>query len=912
MRAPKNDGTDAYVTCEIVTDHSVSYAIMTNLGPSFTTGDKEPTSGKHAMINRTFCLFARTETDKASPDSAFEANMRSPLIMPRINDFRLFTCIVAFCKLVVRTCAWLQPDLSMANKMWDEADRILTEEYNMPAPEPRRTQRRAEICHTQALMEAVARVYLYKQTAMGFEVGKPLPGTSEAKKFHISDLWEVIRLSMVPSRAVIRDAWAKSLSYSVSTSINGINVMTSVCHMANIGISKLFRKMNAPGTSGKTAAEIAHELPTGEDLEEAEEYMGNYGSSTEELIKLGQRYSQHRRTRNEWRKIASQCNVADLSPLDAIQEVVKSSSVADKLRYANALFPTITMANMHYDKTNILKWAVGAEVDAKDDPLPGNLKYKKIKTGSGSAAKYDYAWVVAKEFETDGVKFTPLVTDMRGNSNGTTPVSLFDMHDAGTNDTLLLLEASEASRLCVEMPRTPRNQNPHFAFKDERSLVPSKESKAIGLRPVKNGSTEIEVHKGAKVKCRIPGGGFDTQAVRLHRQLDSIVNHGRLPSLQPYTSARVIRKSPIHREEKVGVVINTVVAFEHMSMVIESSLRAMTISGLKDHQENFIHSKSIGLHGLSSNLRGGAPDAPRGSNQTTTVMPFSNDIVQINWVRDISERQYVDTLEDELGLFNEAISSLEGMGDAIKMEDMPQQPIAFMGYPVRLGKAANSAVLMQLLSLPVKTKKDDEFRFIDVSDAPANDAAGDFVLQNEVARALGRKPTKGEIASYRRDRIGEHYMWEVTGDLNAYSTWCKHLEASMIGKGNAPNGEDPVIESMLDSELMLMCRLRERRAKIEGTEEFECGFDDPWPQSYSAMIKQSESGEIERVAGARSVSATKRPHVMSQVEARKAGGSNAYLNKTKKQKSSSEAGPSSSGAAPTVTTPVFTDVRDDN
>jgi hypothetical protein len=160
-RAVKNsDGTDAHVTCEIVTDHSTSFAIMTNHGPCFTPGKEEPTPGKYAVINRSLSLFARSETDKASPESAFEQSMESDAVKNRITDFRGFTCLTAFCKLAMKKCAWLQPDFGFANQMWSEGDKMLQNEYSMPTPEPRRMGRRMENCQTYSIMEAVARVYM--------------------------------------------------------------------------------------------------------------------------------------------------------------------------------------------------------------------------------------------------------------------------------------------------------------------------------------------------------------------------------------------------------------------------------------------------------------------------------------------------------------------------------------------------------------------------------------------------------------------------------------------------------------------------------------------------------------------------------------------------------------------------------
>lgn len=160
VKCQKSEGNETLVTCEFVTDHSTCFAIMTNHGPAFTPGDREPTAGKFAMINRTLAFFARTETDKASPDSAFQQNMESPQVAARINTFRLFTSIVAFCKLAMRKCPWLQPDLGFANLVWNQGDKMLQNEYQMPVPEPRRMSRRAENCQTESLMEAVARVYM--------------------------------------------------------------------------------------------------------------------------------------------------------------------------------------------------------------------------------------------------------------------------------------------------------------------------------------------------------------------------------------------------------------------------------------------------------------------------------------------------------------------------------------------------------------------------------------------------------------------------------------------------------------------------------------------------------------------------------------------------------------------------------
>ena len=152
------------------------------MGPCFTLGDRKPSAGKFAMINRTISLFARTETNKASQDDAFERNIQTPQVAERIQDFRLFTCLVSFCKLAMRKCPWLQPDMSYANLVWKQGDTMLQDEYGMPAPEPRRMGRRTENCSTQSIMEAVARVFLYKQVRWHIPRQKPLQAQSHTPR----------------------------------------------------------------------------------------------------------------------------------------------------------------------------------------------------------------------------------------------------------------------------------------------------------------------------------------------------------------------------------------------------------------------------------------------------------------------------------------------------------------------------------------------------------------------------------------------------------------------------------------------------------------------------------------------------------------------------------------------------------
>ncbi|MGZ0214102.1 MAG: hypothetical protein ACKVI4_16620 [Actinomycetales bacterium] len=112
------------------------------MGQCFTAGLDEPSPGKEALIQRTVCLQARAETDEDSPDEAFKACLHYPDVKQRISDFQLFTSLTGFGLLACKDLPWLQPDFAMANLIFKEGDKMLSEKYGLPKPEPRRLVKR--------------------------------------------------------------------------------------------------------------------------------------------------------------------------------------------------------------------------------------------------------------------------------------------------------------------------------------------------------------------------------------------------------------------------------------------------------------------------------------------------------------------------------------------------------------------------------------------------------------------------------------------------------------------------------------------------------------------------------------------------------------------------------------------------
>jgi hypothetical protein len=119
-------------------------------------------------------------------------------------------------------------------------------------------------------------------------------------------------------------------------------------------------------------------------------------------------------------------------------------------------------------------------------------------------------------------------------------------------------------------------------------------------------------------------------------------------------------------------------------MVVESSLRCSKIDGLKGHQEHYADGSGLKMPGLTSLNNGGEETGDPKDKTITRVLPFSNDLVQINWAIDIANRAYVDTAQLKLKQFNDAVKDKFIPGRRIRLHEMPQQPLPCMGFPICL------------------------------------------------------------------------------------------------------------------------------------------------------------------------------------------------------------------------------------
>lgn len=117
------------------------------------------------MFDRSIAHLVRTVSGcKAHTDSEFRSHMAKPEQQRKLSIFRTTVCLVGATRLVIKGVPALRPDLAFANRVFDYLNRqVLVNEYNLPAPQPRKGLKCEENLITLCCMDAVARCFLYKQ-----------------------------------------------------------------------------------------------------------------------------------------------------------------------------------------------------------------------------------------------------------------------------------------------------------------------------------------------------------------------------------------------------------------------------------------------------------------------------------------------------------------------------------------------------------------------------------------------------------------------------------------------------------------------------------------------------------------------------------------------------------------------------
>ena len=117
----------------------------TNYGMAFTK-DRDPSDTKFAMIDRSIAHMVRSIGKSAHTDNEFKMHMAKPAQVRKLSMFRMFVCLVGATKLVTKGVPAFQPNLALANKIFDHLDtEVIVGEYNLPRSTPRKSLKREEV-----------------------------------------------------------------------------------------------------------------------------------------------------------------------------------------------------------------------------------------------------------------------------------------------------------------------------------------------------------------------------------------------------------------------------------------------------------------------------------------------------------------------------------------------------------------------------------------------------------------------------------------------------------------------------------------------------------------------------------------------------------------------------------------------
>ena len=143
-------------------------------------------------------------------------------------------------RMLIFRQTYLQPDLSFAQRLFDEWDKELDEKYGLPKLSPRKNIKRLQNLITMCCLNAVAHVFFYKQTSCMTEAGRVDKEFPNGHPFEIGMLYECVQL-LQPTREMIHRAWTMGLEYNVGTSSMGTTAMTVVAETIGMEVGSFFR-----------------------------------------------------------------------------------------------------------------------------------------------------------------------------------------------------------------------------------------------------------------------------------------------------------------------------------------------------------------------------------------------------------------------------------------------------------------------------------------------------------------------------------------------------------------------------------------------------------------------------------------------------------------------------------------------
>ncbi len=814
-------GTEVHVTVKIVTSHKEVHQVMCNLGPQLTVGGL-PSQSKEALVQRSTCIFARDQTSTPSDSAEFKAHMNQPETQKRRDMFRLYTCLCDFVRLCICGVDWLQPDLAFAKQLWREWDNNLVTAHTMARPEPRRVAKRVELLVSYCVMEAVARIYLFRETAVMYECSYNADGTPKA--FDFGDLWHVIRTAH-PTREMALAAWSAGLEYTVGTSMHGTNVMTSLCQKAGITLDKCLLRL----PTAKADQEMARC-----EQEQSSWYMigmlnSEQGATNAELKNLGEALARVREDRATFRRIAK--HQAGVAPLHAIRNVVEAENARrapddqlNEARITNALFPTMAGSVIYYKEHALLRWlncrpltrsAIDSTTLTGSHPVYGHhteLSFHAWDKKSGDAKYLDLAWLVVESCTEKREAFNKYAEKLGGDK---TACDLMGMHMEGISDTLQQLSGVENCQRICEMPHMPSQMVPRLAFEREGEEATGLQSLGVRKHSLHDGTQHRLIDAAAHnahdpVVARDPNHMFKTTQVPMHAQLDRLVARGRLPALLPAVSTNIKTAAPLRHDSDNGIELNSSRAMDWAMQVVEASLTLQSMPGVANMQERFSQGNEGPQAFIAPKSAYALRDDP--TEEQVKQLPFSIDLMQIWWTREAASWLYDSQRPASIDRATQQLAQMPPSAKAPKSVVLPELTFNYPGYQKDddKGESGKSAATPGFLSMPVQDAKPAQRREVRVEDSDVTASMSQQDLERQCRTAIGRQPTEAEVNNYARSKAGVNYTFETCGDLFDAVTWRAHARNSLAWRGMSDGSQSDigVMIGVVDSEMMLSVHLQ--------------------------------------------------------------------------------------------------------
>ena len=809
------------------------------------TKNGDPTDTKFAMIDRSIAHLVRSIGQKARTDTEFNEHISRPEQQIKLTIFRLFVCLVGATKLAIKGVPAFQPNLALANKLFDYLDNtMIVGEYNLPRRSPRKSLKREENLKTMAIMKAVADVFVYKQTALEHEAGKLGPdGKPQPFKFNM--LYDVIRqLRATPE--LIFMAWSQSLDYNIGTAAHSFAAMTALCEKFGLKVGDWFKRPPVPDFDdmrrvspgsptvgrptpppGATDEEIrqlnaTHALKMQNSSNDAKlsqlpHMLDVRGMSSTDRLEILKGFERQRRATSLYRHSCSMDGNSDLimkDPVEVIEKVMhqhgdpadlesfeSAGSSADGAGclpiYSSSIMASVVQICCVYNPLAVAHWCADGPTTHHNVGIhalgtaPDFTFAEKKSTG---ACKWNTAWL--RQDGQDGWKsFATSVV----NSNLT--CKIFDLPQNGLRDLFYLLSTRDNSRRCTEEPRVGYGMEKHLAFLDDKGTqIGEQATLTVRMRGMQDSRTAQLLSPGSCDLKRHPYSKVPD--VEMQRCVDLMGRNGRLPAVMPMISNNVRDAPPVRLVadgEKRYVELNTSAALEHTKMLAEASFRCSMQPGMENLQEVFSDS-SQGPEGLSIDSKGqdGGDD-----DGNAKKFPYSYDLLSISFTLDGMERYYDPDMNNYLAMYKEAFGSTLGFNPV--KEDIPHMCMRFVGLEDTKSRS--------FLSVPLKSKQNPAFKPVEVSDeSDANE--DEFMTYKHLQLSLGHEPSDEEIDRYIKARAGSRSMSGVTGDLLSMTTYFEHTFTTLKERGMVSGEDDAVMHVVADDPY----GLRMRVAEIAGRE----------------------------------------------------------------------------------------------